>query len=241
MALFEKGKPKLGTPRTATPKSQRLPSAFEKKKAKEACAVAPALADMVIGFFFPNSWTAEDRITPEECEILGEGIYAEVEQHAKAVIFISAIATPASAHSKFLRACIILSLPRLARRNIISQDMAAKMMFAAMMMSAEDGPNSFSVEGGSAHGDIGPDGRGQEHHSGVATGQDDQVLRGHAYQARKAGAQDRVPGSDSDNGERARQGESGSQLGEDQSWLDEPSPGSVGGETEVLRKVRNAA
>lgn len=253
MALFERGKPG-GTRRTTTPKPStatiRQPTRGEKSTAEKAVQFTVGLLDFGASSLLPGVWAPGtpdsdppgDNLNEFETTSLCQGIYGELELHPNAIIKIAQVATFAGVHGRFTAAVCLIAIPRLERRGILPTELAAKLSIGALLALSgsadESEADAVHMAAGRAHGGVGTNGRGQEHAGSVVGDSLSSILGGSFNQAGAQGSPGGVPDGDPDNGQRARQGESGGELGEDKGWLDEPSPGAVGGQTEVLGKVR---
>lgn len=265
--LFSSGKSKSGaasgTSRTTSKPARaasRQPTARESNQAKEAIQAIIAVADFGLASILPGVWSPPrfdisteppvlidrgDTLDEDESKALAEGIYGELVIHPAAILHLARLAESGNAHARLAKAVLLVAFPRLARRGVIPPHVAEKvtmwLTLGIMADAFKDDEDAVHMATGGAHGGVGTDGTGQEHDGIVASDKLSKILRRAPDQARKAGEENRVPWGGAGNGERARHDQSGSELEEDQGFLGEPSPGSVGGETQILREVRQSA
>lgn len=167
------------------PGKNKLSSAQE-KQVRIGLSVAVMGVDMGAGLLLPNHWTKEDRLAQEETAMLVSALYSELETFPKALAWLANVAG-AGVHVQLAYVVAAIAAPRLARRGIISVELATAIAFAPVLMAtgptpddmrangagqvASDGP----VSGGSAVQDSIPQ---QSGFGGVASSAEDQIIAG---------------------------------------------------------------
>lgn len=150
----------------------------QKDKVTGGMSFALLASDAALATFVPDQWTKEDRLTQDESGMLVTAVYTELETYRP--LWLQALArftTVTGAHAYLGAVVAAIAAPRLARRGLINEQLAAQLALApyflsiaAEQLAAESGGDAVHVATEPAPSGSGPEWDGQEHANGVATG-----------------------------------------------------------------------
>lgn len=152
-------------------------TAAQRDKVMGGLKLSLVAADTAAAMFSQGQWADADRLTEDETALLTYAVYGELETQPRLLKRLAEFAVMTSSHT-WLAICLAsVAAPRLARRGVIGEQLAAQLQLAPIIFAAAaagqqsaGGGDPVYVATGPTPGDSGPDWDGQIHANGVAAG-----------------------------------------------------------------------